>query len=170
MKAPPLCSNFKAHTARARMSEWGEAQRRRTQIQTRNAELNERDDMWLQTVNSNRNRNCNRSKRRKRNIITTRSPADKLSTAQQLHHHRRVLNLVATGRQQQRLKKVPVFMYSHAPQALRLRRQAAAAIAKQQRRHEEELHLLTRKGAAGGGARHSGAPMPRRYAITLALL
>ena len=76
MKAPPLCSNFKAHTARARMSKWGEAQRRRTQIQTGNAELNDRDDMWLQTVNLNRNRNCNRSKRRKRNIITTRSPAD----------------------------------------------------------------------------------------------
>ena len=147
MKAPPLCSNFKAHTARARMSECGEAQRRRTQIQTGNAELNERDDMWLQTVNSNRNRNCNRSKRRKRNIIL--SPRDHLqTTAQQLHHHRWALNLVATGRQQQRLKKVPVFMYSHAPQALRLRRQAAAAIAKQQRRHEEELHLLTGKGAA----------------------
>ena len=151
------------------MSKWGDAQRRRAQIQTRNAELNERDDMWLQTVNSNHNRNCNRSKRRKRNIITTRSPALQ-TTAQQLHHHRRVLNLVATGRQQQRLKKVPVFMYSHAPQALRLRRQAAAAIAKQQRRHEEELHLLTGKGAAGGGARHSGAPMLRRYAITSALL
>jgi len=167
MKAPPLCSNFKAHTARARMSECGEAQRRRAQIQTGNAELNERDDMWLQTVNSNRNRNCNRSKRRKRNIITTRS---RQATAQQLHHHRWALNLVATGRQQQRLKKVPVFMYSHAPQALRLRRQAAAAIAKQQRRHEEELHLLTGKGAAGGGARHCGAPMLRRYAMTSALL
>ena len=96
-------------------------------------------------------------------------PRDHLqATAQQLHHHRRALNLVATGRQQQRLKKVPVFMYSHAPQALRLRRQAAAAIAKQQRRHEEELYLLSGKGAAGGGARHCGAPMLRRYATTSA--
>jgi len=48
-------------------------------------------------------------------------------------------------------------MYSHAPQALRLRRQAAAAIAKQQRRHEEELHLFTGKGRG----RRGGASLRR---------
>jgi hypothetical protein len=71
-------------------------------------------------------------------------------------------------REQQRLKNVPVFMYSHAPQALRLRRQAAAAIAKQQRRHEEELYLFKGEGRSRrpGGARHCGAPMLRRYAAT----
>ncbi len=66
-------------------------------------------------------------------------------------HHRHLPQLGRDG-QQQRLKKVPVFMYSQAPQALRLRRQAAAAIAKQQRRHEEELHLFTGKGRGRRGS------------------
>ncbi len=73
--------------------------------------------------------------------------------------------------QQQRLKKVPVLMYSHAPKALRLRRQATAVIAKQQRGHEEKLHLFTGESEGRSRARgrvHCGAPMLRRYAATSA--
>jgi hypothetical protein len=56
--------------------------------------------MWPQTVNSTQ---CHDAQERAR-IGDSQSPRQKFC-------------------EQQRLKHVPVFMYSHAPQALRLRRQ-----------------------------------------------
>ena len=85
-------------------------------------------------------------------------------------HHRHHPRLGRHG-PQQRLKKVPVLdVQSRAPSPAPATTSAAAAvIAKQQRRLKRNCIYSQGSGAAGGGARHSGAPMLRRYAITSAL-
>ncbi len=73
---------------------------------------------------------------------------------------------------QQRLKKVPMLdVQSRAPSPAPATTSAAAAvIAKQQRRSKRNCIYWQGSGEAGGGARHSGAPMLRRYATTSVLL